>query len=218
MITHCLNSPPPCMTIDRALQVYIEPFTRVMEYVNLCNVAGDICEFGTYNGFTAHLLSQLMKPLHQRMYLYDSWEGFPEITSIDKYCKEVEDGLWKQGDCKVAEGVEGKIFDTINAVIPGRLSMVKGFYTEQTPVPEKIALLHIDCDLYTSTKMALKICAPKLTDGAVILFDDFNNNLASNQFGERRAFAETIANQCEPWFTYGWSGYAFIYHREQRGA
>lgn len=203
-------SPPPCLSVQRALEIYTEPFNRVMEYVNLCNVEGDICEFGTYRGFTAEQLALRMK--NQRLYLYDSWTGFPEITSIDKACKEVLEGYWKQGDCRVNTTVEQQIADTINAIVPGRLNMVKGYYNENTPMPDKIALLHIDCDLYSSTKMALQISYPKLTDGAVILFDDFNNNLANNEYGERRAFRETIQRHCEPWFTYGWSGYAFIYH------
>ncbi len=206
-------SPPPCLTYERAMEIYTEPFNRVMEYVNLCNVSGDICEFGTYRGFTSEQLALRMK--NQRLYLYDSWEGFPEITSVDMHCKEVLEGYWKQGDCRVTTAVEQEIFDMVNAHIPGRLNMVKGYYSPQTPIPEQIALLHIDCDLYSSTKTALELCAPNLSEGAVILFDDFNNNLASNEYGERRAFRETIADKCgEPWFTYGWSGYAFLYHKE----
>lgn len=204
--------PPPCLTLERAFEIYQEPFTRVMEYVNLCDVAGDVCEFGTYTGFTATLLASHMRG-NKTLHLYDSFEGFPEITSIDKYCKEVEDGKWKKGDLRLPQGYVDQLYDSLSAILPGKVNMVKGFYNEETPVPDAISLLHIDCDLYASTKIALKICAPKLSDGAVVLFDDFNNNLASNQFGERRAFLETIANQCEPWFTYGWSGYAYLYRR-----
>jgi len=55
---------------------------------------------------------------------------------------------------------------------------------------------------------------PSLSEGAVILFDDFNNNLASNNFGERKAFKDHLLYNSELWFTYGWSGYVYIYHKE----
>lgn len=206
-------SPPPCLSRNRAIEIYSEPFNRTAEYITLCDVAGDVVEFGTYTGFTAMMLAQRMIATGKRLHLYDSWEGFPEMEGVDSLCKEVRDRKWNKGDLCLPNGFSDALFSTIDAVIPGMVSMVKGFYTHSTPVPKEISLLHIDCDLYNSTRIALDISAPSLSDGAVIMFDDFNNNLANNDFGERRAFMESIATSCEPWFTYGWSGYAFIYHK-----
>ncbi len=40
---------------------------------------------------------------------------------------------------------------------------------------EPIALLHIDCDLYSSTVTVLEHCGPFLTEGTVVVFDEFFN-------------------------------------------
>lgn len=212
--------PPPCMTKQRALEIYTEPFRRIVEYTNLCHVKGDICEFGTYNGFTARLFAELMQQYKDNrvLYLYDSWEGFPEPKGNDKACKEVIEGYWKKGDCAPPLGGDTpmRIKQILGFFIPGKIKTVQGFYEHTLQklenLPEQISILHIDCDLYESTKIVLEKTQYRLSPGAVILFDDFNNNLANNNFGERKAFKETIDKYCEPWFTYGWSGYAFIYN------
>jgi hypothetical protein len=53
-------------------------------------------------------------------------------------------------------------------------------------------------------------------DGCVILFDDWNCNRASPNYGERRAFREFMQEQNDftssAWFTYGYNGAAFILH------
>jgi hypothetical protein len=185
-----------------------------MEYVRICNVAGDVAEFGTYRGFTAHMLANNLIGDSRHLHLYDSWQGFPKISSVDLECKEVLDGKWGQGMCRVRDGLEVEISNSIDKIIPGRVRTIKGYYALDMPLPPAISVLHIDCDLYASTLTVLQATAPILSDGAVILFDEFNNNLASNNFGERRAFRETIADKCEPWFTYGSSCYAFIYHKD----
>lgn len=212
--------PPPCMTKARALEIYSEPFRRVIEYTKLCRVAGDITEFGTYHGFTARLFAELMKEYAdpRKLWLYDSWQGFPSTTNIvDAECKEVKEGFWKEKDCTPVIGAEteARITTVLNHLIPGNLRTVPGFYDkslqDENNLPSVISVLHIDCDLYESSILVLNKVKTLLSPGAVVLFDDFNNNVASNLSGERRAFKETIADLCEPWFTYGWSGYAFIH-------
>lgn len=214
--------PPPCMSKERALQIYTEPFRRVVEYTNLCHVEGDITEFGTFHGFTARMFTELMKEYGDKrtLLLYDSWQGFPAtVGEIDSNCKEVKEGYWKQGDCNPALGIETevRIASILDSILPGQIKTCRGFYQDTVKpeyLPKSISILHIDCDLYESTLLVLEKVRPLLSEGAVILFDDFNNNLASNNYGERAAFRNSsIAAYCEPWFTYGWSGYAFIYHK-----
>ena len=77
----------------------------------------------------------------------------------------------------------------------------------------KAAIINIDCDLYESTCDALNISAPWIQVGSVLLFDDYNCFCADNHKGERKAFREFQMNtklQFEKWFTYQYSGQAYL--------
>jgi O-methyltransferase len=78
---------------------------------------------------------------------------------------------------------------------------------------KKIAILNIDSDLYESALDALTISGPYLQVGSVVMFDDYNAFHADNRKGERRAFREfclTSRYKFEPWFSYMYSGQAFL--------
>lgn len=239
---------PPCMTPDRAQEIYDPAFRRVMEYVINSRIDGDILEFGTFHGYTARTLAELLRQFgsDKHLHLYDSWEGFPAMEGNDATCPEViNHKTWKQGDCTpIVPNAEKLIHHYLNNVIPGHVHVHKGFYENtivqsavqkeygQRPetLPEKAALVHIDCDLYESAKLVLEtlIKHDMLNQGTVILFDDWNNNFASNDFGERRAAKELFPYKdargddqgmyvncnLERWFSYGSSGMAFIVHQE----
>lgn len=220
---------PPCMTPERALEIYEPAFKRAVEYVTKCKILGNFLEFGTFHGYTARTLAEQMKinGTLSELYLFDSWEGFPAMVGVDENCPEAKAHLWRQGDCNpIIVDPQEAIKFYLNLIIPHRVHTVKGFYEKTVPsqLPEgPAALVHIDCDLYESTRHVLTnlLAAGKIQQGTVILFDDWNNNFASNEFGERKAAADAfniyydILYSLEPWFTYGWSGAAFIVQKEE---
>lgn len=252
----CLNDitifPPPCLTAERAKEIYSPAFQRIVEYAVNSRIEGDVFEFGTFNGYTARTLAELMYAYkHQgKLRLYDSWEGFPAMEGGDANCPEVvQHKTWNQGDCRPifpdADIVIGKI---LNLILPQRVHCVKGFYDKtftgkchNTPIGVEIdgniifpsmkaSIVHIDCDLYESTKYVLEqsLANDVLAEGAVIMFDDWNNNFGSNKYGERaavrdvfqfyydcgifwnKAINDTNKTGLSPWFSYGSSGMAFI--------
>jgi len=225
--------PPPCMSLNDAAELYVPAFRRGIEYTSLCRVEGDVLEFGTNHGFTARVLAQTMAAhRHSGMLmLYDSWEGFPEMVGADAGCPEVIYGAWKQGDCNPRDADHDvKIHAALTPILNGRVRTIKGYYSDTLPhnLPVKASVVHIDCDLYSSTMEVLSALIDNntLSDGAVLYFDEFNNNVASNKFGERKAVHDIFCNyqdgqrftangkySIELWFTYGWSGYAFLVHR-----
>jgi hypothetical protein len=80
----------------------------------------------------------------------------------------------------------------------------------------KIGLLHIDVDLYSSTKDLLKFVKPLLVNGSLIFFDDwycFISNIKSSS-GEQKAvkeFLEINKNiKLIPWKTYSTFGQSFF--------
>lgn len=236
----CLNDitvfPPPCMNAERAADIYNPAFQRIMEYVVNSRIEGDVFEFGTFNGYTARTLAEMMYAYqHQgHLRLYDSWEGFPAMEGGDAECPEVvQHKTWKQGDCTpIIPNADVWIEKILSMVLPERVHCVKGFYND-TFIPEpkslQASVIHIDCDLYESTVYVLRqmFDCNLVSEGAVIMFDDWNNNFGSNKYGERKA-VKTMFPQykdgirwniptphldgygLEPWFSYGSSGMAFI--------
>jgi O-methyltransferase len=69
--------------------------------------------------------------------------------------------------------------------------------TLKTPAIEKICLLHLDLDFYSSTTKALELLYPKIITGGIILVNDYNvNNLnckeAVLEFREKNNIANPI--------------------------
>ena len=88
--------PPSCGydSQDRATKVYYEAFDRAVEFVKMNQIEGDIVEFGTLEGFTASIFAKLIAQykMSSSLHLFDSFEGFPEITSkVDLNSYEVKD-------------------------------------------------------------------------------------------------------------------------------
>lgn len=122
---------------------------------------------------------------------FDSFEGMPEPTGVDR-----ERVIWKPGTFEIApeeffRRVEG-------AGVPDeKLLAVKGFFHE-TLVPEmrehigldRVAVVHIDSDLYESARLALEFVTPALQNGTAILFDEWFAYRGHPDQGEQLAFRE----------------------------
>jgi ectoine hydroxylase-related dioxygenase (phytanoyl-CoA dioxygenase family) len=116
------------------------------------------CEFGVGDGestdfFITH------KPRENKLYAFDSFEGIPEPWSV------YPAGQWKclpykspRADVRVVKGY----FDAVLA--------------DQKLIAElghQIGLLHIDCDLFSSTKAVFNGLKSKIGAGTVIIFDEY---------------------------------------------
>jgi hypothetical protein len=58
--------------------------------------------------------------------------------------------------------------------------------------PSPVSFLHIDCDLYSSTKTVLHYLGNRIRSGTVIVFDEYFNYVGWRNH-EYKAFAEFIA-------------------------
>lgn len=86
---------------------------------------------------------------------------------------------------------------------------------------EPAVIANIDCDLYSSARDALEIVGQKLTQGSVLLIDDWNTFAADRNAGERKAMREFLKShpdlEIESWFSYQYAGQAFIVHKRNGG-
>lgn len=219
----------------RGEQMYRESFLRALEYVAGGGVTGEVLEFGVLGGYTARIACETMRDMLilKQIHLFDSFDGLPEYTSpIDAESYEVAGrNVWADRmripDWLVTElgvPIEVHVLSSLSEVIsPERVFIHRGYFEEtlQKPLPFKAALIHIDCDLYQSTKevFARLSAMDVLQDGCIILFDDYNCFKASPYAGERLAFREFLEGQgrfeSTPFFTYGYNGAAFFLHEKQ---
>ena len=137
---------------------------------------GLYCEFGVFKGETISRMAR-RRP-DRKFYGFDSFEGLPED--------------WKPGCGKGAFNLRGIAPD-----VPANVELVKGWFDQSLPPflaahPGAALLLHIDCDLYSSTKCVFDLLADRIGTGTVIVFDEYFN-YPGWEAGEHKAWGELVA-------------------------
>jgi predicted O-methyltransferase YrrM len=136
-------------------------------------VAGHYLEFGVYRGSS---INQIASRVSQDVYGFDSFEGLPERW---------RDGF-DRGHFKV-----GRLPRVL-----GNVRLVKGWFEDTLPAflrdhDGPVAFLHVDCDLYASTKTIFDSLEERIVPGTVIVFDEYFN-YPGWRHGEKKAFEEFI--------------------------
>lgn len=213
----------------RARCVYKDAFYIAVDYLISNQLLGPILEFGSRSGFTSRCLGETMAERNYpgKLYLYDSFEGLPEITSeVDLFNPEVsEQKVWFKGAMAMPDDTVERIGRDMQIFMqPSQFEIIKGFFSDTLPkaLPEEpVALVHIDCDLYQSTMEVLEALQENklLQDGAILMFDDYNTSRANPKRGERRALRDflhhTRSLSVSPFFAYNWHGQAFFLHIDE---
>ena len=122
------------------------------------SMKGCICEFGVWSGHTLRLMADAAPG--RRVHGFDSFEGLPEDwrTGYAKGAFKTPVPTFTQPNIKLHKG-------WFDATLPPFLKELEG----------SIALAHIDCDLYVSTRCVLDNIIPRLAPGAILVFDDYFN-------------------------------------------
>ena len=134
---------------------------------------GLICEFGVWEGKS---INHIARKKSQQIHAFDSFEGLPE-TWLSTHKK-------------------GHFALTNMPVFEKNIVTHKGWFDDTLPefvkdYNEKISFLHIDCDLYSSTKTIFKWLDNQITEGTIILFDEYFNYPFWEQH-EYKAFQEFV--------------------------
>ena len=171
-----------------------ENFIKVARFLQINRpINGYYFEFGCNEGNTFREAWDAFHHLFDFTYIaFDSFEGLPDIEEIDKQ------DIWKKG--KLAYPEEELIKVILKHGIPmAKFRTVKGFYENTLTIdlqnellPTKAAVIHIDCDLYTSTVSVLNFIVPFLQKGSVVIFDDWACFCCDPKRGERKAFREFL--------------------------
>lgn len=144
---------------------------------------GLVMEFGVWKG---HWINHFAQKTTRTVYGFDSFEGLPEDWSVHNKDYFALDAL-----PKVRENV----------------TLVKGWFSNSLPGflakhPEKVAFIHLDCDLYSSTMDVLRALYQhnRFQEGTAIVLDDFMMQVGF-ETEEHKAFFDFIK----------FSGYDFEY-------
>lgn len=154
---------------------------------------GMALEFGVYQGGSlAQIAQHRFGLVLGRVYGFDSFEGLPED--------------WRAG-------FEEGAFATEPPEVPGA-EIIPGWFEDTLPAflethSGSVDFLHIDCDLYSSTKTVLDLVGPRLKPGSVIVFDEFFNYTGWREH-EFKAWGEFVLSNR---VAFEWR--AFTYRSEQ---
>lgn len=149
---------------------------------NLTYCANSACpqglflEFGVFRGNSINQIAKLHP--EKTIYGFDSFEGLPEAWS--------------------GYSTSGGHFAVVELPeVEKNVTLIKGFFDATlshflAANKEDISFMHIDCDLYSSTKTVLECTADRLKKGAVIVFDEYFNypNWQNHEYKAFKEFCE----------------------------
>jgi hypothetical protein len=193
-----------------------------IEYVLGSRVRGDVAEFGTH-GRTARVICRKLAVFQSNLpvHFFDSFEGFPRATMAgDIDAPHVVSNIWPEHGS--APPVSPQQLRTMleEFLPPGQIKIYAGWFADTLPTIRKgtmFSMINMDCDLYQSTIEVLRFLFGHrmISDGCLILFDDWSCNNASPKYGERKAWSEIIAEfrvNYSDAGAYGWCGHKFHVH------
>jgi len=156
------------------------------------HIKGSVIECGVHHGggvMAWAKLSATLEPVafNRHIYGFDTFEGFPSVHDKDKAEQdypELREGAFYSHD---------NILDELNECIAeydenrfiqqyDKVKLIKGDATKTIPEFAKnnqhlvVSLLYLDFDLYEPTKVALEHFLPRMPKGAVLAFDEINND------------------------------------------
>lgn len=193
-----------------------EFFFNAFKALSFNGIDGDYAEFGCYSGTTFALAChEAIRHRHKaRLWAFDSFQGLPApVETKDSH------PVWVKGRMKTSLDQFHAICAS-NRIPRDAYSVVPGFYDETlttmspTDAPTNVALVYIDCDLYSSTKTVLDFLKPRMKHGMIVAFDDYFCWSASQISGERMAMLEFASENTEwelvPYMQFGWHGQSFV--------
>jgi len=147
-----------------------------LEYALSRREAGPILEFGVYKATTINFIARQCP--QTTVYGFDSFEGLPEHWAGNRFSRR----NYNRGGRlpKVASNVQ-LIVGLFQDTLPDFLKRVSGPF----------AVVHIDCDIYSSANYVLTELTDHLAPGCVIILDEFFN-YHGYQLHEFKAFREFL--------------------------
>ncbi|MEO8358623.1 MAG: TylF/MycF/NovP-related O-methyltransferase [Vicinamibacteria bacterium] len=158
---------------------------------------GNMAECGVFRGSTLSTLAFFLKKWNssKTIFGFDSFEGFDDSVRTDR--QEGDTAYIDKESTLFTATSEQLVRDKIDLVRgTENLQLVKGFFDQTlTRFPsERFCFVHLDCDLYEAYKTCLAFFYPRLEQGGIILFDEYNDAVYK---GCNKAVDEYLADKPE---------------------
>jgi hypothetical protein len=155
-------------------------------------IPGIFAEFGVFSGKTINQIAQRFPG--RKIHGFDSFEGLPHDWLLTGSKYRISRNLF---------ATHGKL-----PAVCENVELITGYFEESLPRflkehSEPISFLHIDCDIYESTRVIFNLCEERIVSGTVVVFDEFFDYLH-----EARAFYEFLRRTGRnfEWLGYGGDG------------
>ena len=132
---------------------------------NCIHFDGEVIECGCFKGGTAYLLANEIKNTDKSIYLFDTFEGMPDIVVPER------DHSYKGQFGDTSLDLVMKLLRPFR----NKVNIYKGLIPETfkwTNI-DKLCFAHIDVDIYPSTFDSIKFIYPKMVSGGIIICDDY---------------------------------------------
>ena len=173
----------------------LEAIDRSFAHARANAITGDYLEFGVFKGASllhAQRLADTLGLKPMRFIGFDSFEGLPEET-------EQRREIFYKGQYSCGEQ-QVRAWLAENGADWQRLILVPGFYDDTLNAEHKrglqltkCAVAMLDCDIYSSTKLALAWIDDLVGPGSIVILDDwdaYGDDTNSWEDGQRRAMTE----------------------------
>lgn len=165
---------------------------KILKY----NIQGSFIECGVAGGGSALVISNILRG-KRKLFLYDV---FGMIPPPGANASEFEKKRFEEITKGESKGINGDMYygyqQDLQSLIVSRFKKMKletkdivfnvGLFQETLFPKSKIALAHIDCDWYDSTKVCLERVSPYLSEGGFFIIDDYNtyegSKVATDEF------------------------------------
>lgn len=220
-----LSLDPSGKAIDKT---YDAAFDSIFLLLKALRVEGDFFEFGVFQGYSAKFFAEKMNKFSissSTLHLFDSFQGLPEGEEKDNQAYEYKAGSWVKGSMGVPKGSEEYLRKRLSKILSEkRVHVVKGFFEEtlekyrEEKGPLKATLVHLDCDLYSSSKLVLEwlLTHEIMQDGTIVIFDDWMTSRGNPNLGQRKATTDVLQEfptwTFEPYLSYGAGSLVCIAH------
>ncbi len=131
--------------------------------------SGDIYEFGSFRGGSAVFMGTVLKQLGRdaKVYAFDTYEGMPPTNPVRD--------LHNAGDFTDV-GYQELLSYIRDAGLEPYVETIRGEFSATLPDVldrgGKVALSHVDCDIYEPIKYVVRAALPAMAAGSHIVFDD----------------------------------------------
>jgi O-methyltransferase/8-demethyl-8-(2,3-dimethoxy-alpha-L-rhamnosyl)tetracenomycin-C 4'-O-methyltransferase len=154
-------------------EAQLDLIERAILALTRVGIRGDFLEAGVWRGGAVIYMAAVIEAYgikNRVVFGADSFNGIPVCNDFGK------DAVNEWPDRWVASAYEVRGNIARYGLADDRIALLEGGFDHclQTPSINTLALIRLDADSYSSTRTALELLYPKLSDGGIVIIDDWH--------------------------------------------